>query len=391
MADRRPDELPLPVLDELRALADLGVDHASDDEAAARVGARLRTPRRSRRGGARRTWRAIARRPLLLALVAVVGTGTAAAASFGLVGGPSAPLEGPLPAAAASDARVTADRYRIGLFPQIAIGEAGWCLSLTQTTDGRSQGGGMACGPAATTGTPLIAGMSGSVAGRPGAQLVASIVDRRVAGLRLHDGSVVRARADPALPDGWRSLVVFQERPRKSRYLGADGRAARAAYEAPRSPVPERLAFRTTDPASPARTCRIRSSDPGAARVTSARELRTLPGPTRGLNGRPFRSCATARVTHGGRTYTAAVLVDAQDPSSRAARLPGGRPRDASRVTVPGDIAREGIAARRVGRGWLLVQGSDASERRTVLEALRTGDGPALNPRAASAGSASRP
>lgn len=373
MVDRRPEDPSFPVLDELRVLADLGVHHASPDEAAARVDTRVRASGTSHAVGARRPWRTVLRRPLLLAVVVAAGAGTAAAATLGLVGEPSAPLQGRLPAAAASDARVGAERYRVSLFPMLTVGETGWCLGVSQTTGGRPQGGGMACGPATPASMPLIAGMSGSVAGRPAAQLIESIVDSRIAGLRLHDGSVVTARADPTLPDGWRSLVVFQDRPHRSRYLGPDGRASRAYYEAPRSAPPARLTVRLTDPGAPPRACRIRSSDPVAAPVESAREVRAVPGPTPGLNGRPFRSCATARLVRAGRPYVAAVLVDATDSSSRAARLPGARPRDGSRVSVPGDVTRAPIDARRVGRGWLLVQGPDAAGRRAILNALRTG------------------
>jgi hypothetical protein len=374
MADDRhtADDRRDVTLDALRALRDLGVAHTSDDDAAARVGARIDA--RGRRRPPRRWWRRTARRPLLLALVAVVTTGTAAAAGLGLVGRPSAPLRGPLPQAMRSDRQVAAVGYRISVFPTLTIGQAGWCLTDARMADGRPYGTGSACGPAAPASHPLIAGLTSSIDDSGSdAQVTASIVDARIAGLRLHDGTVVTSRADPSLPDGWRSLVVVQDHARRSRYLGPDGRAARAYYEAPRMRRPTVLPFRTTKPGAAGRVCRLRTADPGVARITSARELVAVPGPTPGYNGRPFLSCATARLTHRGRPYVAAVLVDATDPSSRAARLPGARPRDGSRASVAGDAIRGPIDARRVGHGWLLVQGPDAAVRRSILDALRTG------------------
>lgn len=392
---RHDDDQPVRTRD-VRALADLGVTHPPDDHAALLVAHRLaedaagpagerrrwsagRSARNRRRSSSRapedrRRWSPS--RPLALALVGTIATASVAtAATIALTGTPSEPLQGALPAAERSSAEVRSSRYRVALYPTLTIGESGWCLTQETMDDAGTVGsGGATCSTAATAESPLIAGMSGSLASdRPGAQIVSSVVDRRVAGLRLHDGSVVTARADPSLPDGWRSLIVIQERPRATRYLGPDGRALPNDSVVPYATDPDPQPFRDTDPDAPPRSCSIRTGDPASVRVVSARELTGAPKVTGGLNGRPFLSCATARMVHAGADYTAALLVDAGDPGRHPARLPGSTPRDGAEVTVPGEVARPATTARRVGSAWLVVQGTDPDGRRAVLDGLRVG------------------
>jgi hypothetical protein len=98
--------------------------------------------------------------------------------------------------------------------------------------------------------------------------------------------------------------------------------------------------------------------------------------PHTGIVGRAFQSCADTtyfinNTSVPARRLTAAILLDAAHPGVAPARLPGMKPLVGARQVfeVPGPGAEEGLDARRLPNGWLVVAGGSGSSER--LEVLR--------------------
>jgi hypothetical protein len=305
-----------------------------------------------RQAQARRTAAAARRRRLPsrglgVALAALVLAGSAAAAAVKLSAEPSKPLAG-----AVSDARPSAGEYAVSIVPDLRAGHAGWCGVVSRSQDGRPIGSGMGCGPARAAGASQIAA-GGSFGGS--ASIEYAVVTAAVRAVRFGT-TIVSTRRDPTLPHGWRYAVTTHGTTRADApaiaQLDAAGRELPAT-----TPADDRSRggrSRLVTRARPAGRCAIGSA-PGFV-AGYARMALGMPRIPPRIEGRAFASCAHTvfheRGTRGG--LTAAILLDAQRPTARAAALPA----------VPG------LSGRRLGRGWIVVYGGDDSRRARLLDRL---------------------
>lgn len=302
------------------------------------VGAAARqatVPRRRRR-----------RRGLMAAAAAlVIASGTAAAA---IIGGeePSLPLAGPVLGS-------TDTRYAVEIAPDLRPGSVGWCTFVRFRSSDRPLGYGGGCGAAASRGATVIS--AGTTVTRPRHAIAVAIVPERVARLRTPDGRLIIPSPSPMLPRGWRAAVSEVRYTPKSatRVLGADnlvpvdrqGHPLQAA-----NPLP------TTSPSAGPRCKVIGGPKPRSVTAAGARPARA----GQSFEGRAFRSCWHASYRDG---LEAALLVDAEDPTRRAAELPGSRPLADGRV-----VANGRLLARRSGAGWLVVRGPSDSRARLLTQ-----------------------
>ncbi|MFZ1924725.1 MAG: hypothetical protein WAU42_01145 [Solirubrobacteraceae bacterium] len=378
---------------------------------------------------ARPGWRHGARALALLAFMALL-TGGAAAATV-LLGGThsSAPLAGALPEPRQSLGRTS---YRIAFTPDIAGGHVGWCDQVEFTTRERSLGhghferqyggGASGCGSGPTVAEPFIdADVVGGSGGREGRhfsyQVAYYLTAPQVAAVRASPTLTILTRPEPRLPDGYRVAVGFPriEHGGSPQAIGAFNPVALATnghelatrrmpggtpwvpdptVSWQRSPrvrlhtlfmIPrytnrargQRVLVRRSPPMGP---CAIDSS-----RLHDAQEqlgnvvLRVRP--VRQVVGRAYLSCIDTEITDRGWAIDVALLLDAHHPGTLPAPLPGATP-------VPGHpgvvneqsgIFRD-ITGRRVGDAWLVVESSNRLALRTsalpqrlaVLDALRT-------------------
>ena len=140
---------------------------------------------------------------------------------------------------------------------------------------------------------------------------------------------------------------------------------------------------------------RVRSAQPrGACSIEGGPGLQPLAGAVvtaavanPGILGRGFLACADAAFEVGGVQMIASVVLDARDPGARPARLP----RTTQVRGHPGVVEEQpigpsggpllfsdgydgGLAARRVGDAWLVVQSTgSATQRIAVLSRLHIG------------------
>ncbi len=378
---------------------------------------------------ARPGWRHGARALALLAFMALL-TGGAAAATV-LLGGThsSAPLAGALPEPRQSLGRTS---YRIAFTPDIAGGHVGWCDQVDFTTRARSLGhghferqyggGASGCGSGPTVAEPFIdADVVGGSGGREGRhfsyQVAYYLTAPRVVAVRASPTLTILTRPEPRLPDGYRVAVGFPEvehggSPQaigafKPVALTADGRelaTRRLPGGTPWVPDPtiswqrsprvglhtlfmiprdagrargQRVLVRRSPPTG---TCAIDSS-----RLHDARQqlgnvvLRVRPVPQ--VIGRAYLSCIDTEITDRGWAVDVALLLDAHHPGTLPAPLPGATPV----AGHPGVVNEQSgifgdITGRRVGDAWLVVESSNRLALRTsalpqrlaVLDALRT-------------------
>jgi hypothetical protein len=307
------------------------------------------------------------RRPLWIAVAGLLVAGVASAAVVAVTGSEhSQPLAGRAPALATAGVPA---RYRIAFYPRLAAGHADWCWMAT-VRSAREASGGSGCGPAAPQGAALIAG-GGMGSPEPGhTSLNWLVVDHAVARVRLAHGRTIRPRADPMIPYGWRSVVWFgtglDERPR---LLDAHGRDLPLSNMAgTRAAGTRTLATTAVNPYSPGAGCAIRVPRKQNVRALEERVVSERLTPGASINSHAFRACAAVAVTSHGMRYRAALLTDAGDPRRRAAPLPGMPGRSPGSVPIP---ASGNITARRVGHGWLAVQGPDPRRRLTLLQTLQ--------------------
>lgn len=367
--------------------------------------------RRASRGGVRRG-------PMVLVVVGVLAGASAAAATVRLLGEPLG-LTGTVPPAALRSVRghgsavpggagaaLAGLRYAVTVTPDIEPGQAGWCGSpVYMAAGGRAElQGGSACAPAASGGSEGVAGgeplanlASGSLAGEAGSHAASarSLLDRemrrrldgREAAAQLQwfvfapPASAVRIGAriyplspNPDLPAGWRALVLFATTGPNS-IVALDGRGR------PRAPSPVgaiehvqallgAIPIRHVDPRHPGDSgCRL-----GPSRLAGAAtewEAVAQSAPTLGgqVPAGTFFSCARAwyALSDPHAVYSAALLLDAQDPARRAPELAGLSPASAP-SEFEMDAATGGrFSARRTGNGWLIVEGPDARVRHELL------------------------
>jgi hypothetical protein len=379
-----------------------------------------RHPNRLRRDGPGvRRWLGRGRRPAwrrLGVLVFLAASATAAAATIPLFGGsqrltgavPKPALTSPGPAVAGVPVRLPAGlRYAIPVTPDLEAGDTGWCSSDQFTLPAARThliDGGGACAPASAHAVTIVAGggaltnvlsslpglrqhqASGgrpSSANRPAfltqwrARIQSAmrqtvwinsfVVNDQVARIRVGNVSFV-PRPDPELAPDWRAVVFFTRGLlAKFELIDRHGRAidqTGAQESVPTVPVT------TVNPRHlPAAVCSLGASD--LPRLGSQWEVVADRTPTRGRNAPPdaLFSCARAwyAFPSAHAVYSAAILLDAQNPARTAPNLPGLTP-----STHPGDYEEASsaggqITAKRVGNAWLLVQGPDQRQRTALL------------------------
>ncbi len=338
-------------------------------------------------------------------LVFLAASATAAAATIPLFGGsrrltgavPTPALTSPGPAVAGVPVRLPAGlRYAIPVTPDLEAGDTGWCSSdqFTLPADRTHLiGDGSACAPASARAVTIVAG-GGALTdvlsslpglhqpqasrGRPSSASIqramrqtvlinSFVVTDQVARIRVGNASFV-PRHDPELAPDWRAVVFFTRGLLgKFELLDRHGRPVHpTAAQASVPPVP----VTTVNPRHlPAAVCSLGASD--LPRVGSQWEVVADRVPTRGRNAPPAAlfSCARAWYafpsTHA--VYSAAILLDAQDPARPAPNLPGLTP--GSHLGEFEEAVSSGgeITAKRVGNAWLLVQGPSQRQRTALL------------------------
>lgn len=287
-------------------------------------------------------------------------------------------------------------RYAIPVTPDLEVGDTGWCSSTEFTLPAartRLIDGGSACAPASAHAVTIVAGggaLTNVLSSLPGLHrpqasggrpsianiqramrqtvLINSFVVRdQVARIRVGNVSFV-PRPDPELAPDWRAAVFFTRGPlatfemidRHGRVVDQTG-AQRAVPTVPVTTVNPRH--------PPAAVCSLGASD--LPRVASQWEVVADRAPTRGRNAPPdaLFSCARAwyAFPSAHAVYSAAILLDAQNPARTAPNLPGLTP-----STHPGDYEEDSsaggqITAKRVGNAWLLAQGPDQRQRTALL------------------------
>lgn len=368
-----------------------------------------RDPNERRREG-RFVWRWLGRgrRPAwrrLGMLVFLAASATAAAATIPWFGGshrltgavPKPALTSPGPVVAGVPVRLPAGlRYAIPVTPDLEAGDSGWCSSTEFTLPAartRLIGGGSACAPASAHAVTIVAAGGAltnvlsslpglhqpqASGGRPSSAHIQSamrqtvlinsfVVNDQVARIRVGNASFI-PRSDPELAPDWRAVVFFTRGPLANfELIDRHGRAidqTGAQASVPAVPVT------TVNPGDlPPAVCSLGASD--LPRVTSQWEVVADRAPTRGRNAPPdaLFSCARAwyAFPSAHTVYSAAILLDAQNPARTAPNLPGLTP-----STHPGDYEEASsaggqITARRVGNAWLLVQGPNQHQRTRLL------------------------
>ena len=369
----------------------------------AAAGPRLTRARESVRRFARAR---VGRWPTLGVLAVVIASGSAAAAAIPLLGG-SHGLAGPVPQEALSTpGRLLGPagavlphrlpnglRYAIPVTPDLEAGDAGWCSYPTFALAGShtllSPGAG-ACAPASAGSVAIVGGgepltnvveslpspraarATGAVASgrleqavRHAAFLNWIVVNDRVALVKLGPNSFV-PRPDAELAPGWRAIAVFTRGPASGfRLFDNRGQAIEQHGSEPVSPV----SVTTVNPSHlPASVCALGPST--LTGLSSEWEVVANATPARGalVSRGVLFSCARAwyAFPRWHAVYSAAILVDAQNPARPAPVLPGLTP-----GIRPGDYEEAAgtagqTSARRAGNAWLVVQGP----RRLIREAL---------------------
>jgi hypothetical protein len=400
-------QLP-PVLETFRA--DLGrVMQRADEEQLGRLRWASRRGRFTRQRGRGWGWRPLG------VVVLLVLSATAAAATIPLLGGsqrltgavPPSALTSPagLPGTGATLGTPAGLRYAIAVIPDLEPGDTGWCAQLQFTLPRartRLIGGGQACAPADAHAMSIVSGggelsnvlssLHGShrASGKPGSVNPLSpqqvtrhaawinwfVVSDQVAQVRI--GSARYApRPDPELAPGWRAVVIFTRG-----LLGAFeliGHHGQLINQDAPATAPT-VSVTTVNPHHlPPAVCSLAAIDlPG---VAGQWEVIADHAPRRAALVPPdaLFSCARAWYASPSQNavYSAAILLNAQDPAQTAPDLPGLTP-----TAVRGDFeeaaAADGqITAKRVGTAWLVVQGPDQHQRAALLKHI-TAAGSAL-------------
>jgi len=348
-------------------------------------GGRSRTPadamlRAGRASRARRrspkSWPAIAVVSFAFVLAA---TAAAAIVVFGERG--SAPLTGSVPV-------LRLLHYNVPVTPDLEAGDAGWCSSPSFSIRGIAPlSGAGTCSPAYPPGTPiLLAGgeplsnadnlLESAHAHLTATQLQTnlfwSVVSSKVAAIKLKRGLTVAARSDPRLAPGWKAVVAFEVGQVDPVALDATGHAIRERGALRQLTL---SATRKYEGGARAASSPCVIQPPRLSWVTASWEVVATSTPTLGSNVDPnvLFSCARSWYSIRGisTSPSAAVLLDARNPNRTAPAPPGLKA-----TAQPGVFSEDGggpgtILATRVGRAWLLVQGSSVSTDEALLHALR--------------------
>lgn len=340
------------------------------------------------RGG---LWRSLRRWPGVAVAAGLLALAATAAAAVGLLDDRgSAPLTGTVPS-------LPLLRYRVPVTPDLEAGNAGWCSYPSFATGSvpPPDSGSGACAPAYGPGAPIVIAGGEPIsngehlpkrshtpprAQQGGTYLFWAIVISRVAALRLSPGLVVTARREDGLPPGWRAVVAFVSGRVDPVALDSSGVVIPEGHTAPQT---TRAATGAYEPGSSAALspCSIRI--PRLPYVTASWGVVATRVPTLGtaVEASVLFSCARSWYSIKGSTAapSAAILLGARNPTGPAPVLPG-----LTATTHPGVFSEDGgasgpILARRVGRGWLVVQGPSISTDARLLSALRA-EGAAVTP-----------
>jgi hypothetical protein len=356
----------------------------------------------------------VGRWPRLGVLAILAVGGTAVAAAIPLLAG-SHRLAGVVPQAALSSSGRLVDpaaaalpyrlpdglRYAIPVIPDLEAGNAGWCaypvFALAGAVAPLPDVGG-ACAPATARPVTIVGGgvpltnvlnsLSGPRAARPNGALpsVASleqamrdaswlnflVISDQVAVVKIGSASF-EPQSEPELAPGWRAVVTFTRGPITGVLL-LDRRSRPINQWASQRSV-DSVPVTTVNPRDlPSAVCSLGSSDlPG---LGSEWEVVANATPSRGprVDQDVLFSCATAwyAFLREHAVYSAAILLNAQNPVLRAPNLPGLTP-----SIRPGDYEEAtGTAgqttARRIGNAWLLVQGPNQQLRVARLDNITT-------------------
>lgn len=348
-----------------------------------------------RRRGRIATWFASHTLIAVTGAVALGGAG-AAAAVVTLQGTPSHPTTGLVPRQA-GEHRVRDLRYSLTMMPGLRVGEPEWCSSNTfRLTGAKRFYGGQGCGPAPLAGRHVLGGGT-TVIGQGKNRLFAfAVVDDTVAYAVLTSGERVVPASDPALPNGWRAIVLLpgQSHDGKMHFKSAAG--------TPVDRSPGRAAdYEIGQPRVDAPTGGVPADAPCSMAVppeASARGAHWLadPRPTPRLAGSAFLPCAQVRLRIDDAWAEATLLVDAAAPGTALpAPLTGAKASPTGRGTVelgvaepyywpqsgqsPGDAALRGphqagstASARRSGNAWVVVRARSRALRERLLDGIRT-------------------
>jgi hypothetical protein len=378
----------------------------------------LRRGRWTRRPGRWRGW------PAIIIVGVAIGAGSAAAATQ-LLGGTHG-LTGSVPSEALSALSPTSKvlgaqgrhgvsgalRYAIPITPNIEPGQAGWCgAPVYVSADARRP---LAGGTACATGTPGAIGVLGGgepltnletttgtgsstharssqahqrqalehwLHGRKTAvQLDWFIYRSGVSAVKIN-GVTYPTTPNADLPAGWRALVLFVQGSLPPRAMPLDHaghplkeRASAAVTATSLQRSLESIPIRHINPRElpPDSTCAV-----GPARLAAGMnewEAVTVGAPSLGSRVEPntLFSCARAWYAVPGSqvVYSAALLLNAQNPTRAAPRLPG-----LTAGPTPGTYEEDAgtggqLSARRVANAWLVVEGPDQHLRDRLLQGL---------------------
>ncbi|MFL5864896.1 MAG: hypothetical protein ACJ780_29735 [Solirubrobacteraceae bacterium] len=298
----------------------------------------------------------------------------------------SAPLTGSVPGLGGQL------RYDISFAPDLGAGDAGWCsFPLFSIHGAVDRAGGGTCSPAVAPGAAVILGGGEPISNQQALlrrsdlrlsarhgqlNLFWMVVNSRVAAVQIAANDVIASRSDWRLPRSWGAVVAFTSLP-LSRIrpvpLDREGRAVGAPGATPSRVIP------ATGGVSSVRTYLLGSSGPAPCSIGSVHRggvtaqwevvATATPALRSAVASNSLFSCARSwfSITGQSRAPSAAVLLNAQDPRRRAPPLPGLTP--TGQPGVFSDQSAE-ILAKRVGRGWLVVQSQSVALANMLLRAI---------------------
>jgi hypothetical protein len=348
-----------------------------------------RRSRASRLGG---------RRALMVALALVLVGGATAGAVIS--SSRSRPLSGTLPQ---GPSNAGPSHYRISVFPYMAVGWSGWCSSVVFNSDRSREATDYGCNPVESSG-PFVAG--GHQFGDPAGEYSYGIVSDAVAYLRLSSGATLTPVSSPRLPPGTLAYFTFERQSDKPplfkpvRLFNASG-AQLAQPVISREDAVEHLPQLAVNPYRPGSArCAVHIAP--AAHLVAFGETVTPPLAWPRHQAGAFLACANATFELNATRLGVAVLVNASDPAQPAPALPELQPDPGHPGVLTGhelgnigfhqgfsvadfgggqafntptrhqQFADHDVSARRVGEGWIVVEGGTAAQRALLLAHLST-------------------
>jgi hypothetical protein len=257
------------------------------------------------------------------------------------------------------------------LVPPMNAGSAGWCMAIPPE-------GGCAAGRS----RPPIVAESWTSGGPPTVTMGYALTTSQVLSVSISGGSSIPTRAEAALPDGLRAVVIevrglnpeHEQLPhftplnaQGERMLQSSGRGSEIRGRGLASEVPVRNVDNPARPSSGA--CRI-SQEHLVGLKSEAGSVITVVKSQVGLIGQGFLSCASTSYKLDGWPLLACVLLDAGHPGADPPPLPNMKPL----AGHPGIFEAPGpegeFVARRVNGAWLGVARAELGQRVTLLEHL---------------------